>query len=66
MDAAAQSRGSAPELVRLLEHCQMVGHLTQIEERSARGRLEDALGPELACRLLGALTNGRRRAVLLV
>jgi hypothetical protein len=66
MDAAAQSRGLAPELVRLLEHCQMVGRLTQTEQGSARGRLEDALGPELACRLLGALANGSRRAVLLV
>jgi hypothetical protein len=64
MDAAAQSRGSSPELVRLLEHCQMVGYLTQPGQGSAHRRLEDALGRELACRLLGALTTATRRVAL--
>jgi hypothetical protein len=61
MDAAAQFPGSSPGLVRLLEHCRLVGRLTQTETGSARGRLEDELGPELACRLVGALTNSGQR-----
>jgi hypothetical protein len=61
MDAAAQFPGSAPGLVRLLEHCRLVGRLTHTDQGSARCRLEDELGPELACRLVGALSSGRRR-----
>jgi hypothetical protein len=59
MDAAAQCPGSSSGLVRLVEHCRLVGCLTQTDSEDARGRLEDALGPELACRLVGALTSRR-------
>jgi hypothetical protein len=64
MDAAAQVRGSAQALGRLLEHCEALGRLTQSERECARGRLEAALGPELAGRLLGALTRRGGRAAL--
>jgi hypothetical protein len=64
MDAAAQVPGSAAGLVRLLEHCQALGRLTERDQECARGRLEAALGRELAGRLLGALTRGAGRAPL--
>jgi hypothetical protein len=59
MDDAAQCPCSSPGLVRLLEHCRLVECLTQTDSENARGRLEDALGPELTCRLVGALTTRR-------
>jgi hypothetical protein len=64
MDAAAQFRGSAQGLSRLLEHCEALGRLTQSEQECARRRLEAVLGSELAGRLLGALTRGAGQAVL--
>jgi hypothetical protein len=64
MDAAAQVPGSAHGLSRLLEHCEALGRLIQSEPDCARGRLEAALGPELAGRLLGALTRRSGRAAL--
>jgi hypothetical protein len=64
MDAAAQARGSAPGLVRLLQHCEALGRLTQGDHECARGRLEAALGRELAGRLVGALTRRGARAAL--
>jgi hypothetical protein len=64
MDAAAQFPGSAPGLVRLLEHCRLVDYLTQSDTGNTRGRLDDALGPELACWLVAALTKERRRVAL--
>ena len=57
MDAAAQVPGSAQGLVRLIEHCEALGRMTQGDHECARGRLEAALGRELAGRLLGALTG---------
>lgn len=57
MDAAAQVPGSAQGLVRLMEHCEALGRMTQCDDECARGRLEAALGRELAGRLLGALTR---------
>jgi hypothetical protein len=61
--AAAQLPGSAPGLVRLLEHCEALGHLTEVEPLTALGRLEGVLGSELAGRLLVALTSPGRAAV---
>jgi hypothetical protein len=57
MDAAAQSLGSTQGLFRLLDHCEALGRLTQCDQACARGRLEAAVGRELAGRLLGALTR---------
>lgn len=61
--AAAQSPGSAPGLVRLLEHCEALGRLTEVEPVTPFGRLEGVLGCELAGRLLVALTSAGRAAV---
>lgn len=49
---------SAPDL--LLRHCLALGELPEPKE-PARIRLEEALGPELADRLLSALTPQPRR-----
>jgi hypothetical protein len=65
MDAAAQVPGS-PSLVRLIEDCEALGRLTQSSEGCVRGRLEAALGQELAGRLVGALTRRGGGAALLV
>lgn len=64
MDAAAQSPGATPGLVRLLEHCETLDRLTRADHECARGRLEAALGRELAGRLLVALTRRAGRAPL--
>lgn len=63
MDAAAEFRGSGQGLSRLLEHCEALGCLTQGDQECARGRLEAAIGTELAGRLLGALTRRAGHAV---
>jgi hypothetical protein len=60
---AAQSPGSAPGLVRLLEHCEALGRLTRVEPESARWRLEEVLGSEFTGRLVGALTRRGGRAL---
>jgi hypothetical protein len=49
---------SAPDL--LLRHCLALGELPEPRE-PARIRLEEALGPDLADRLLSALTPQPRR-----
>jgi hypothetical protein len=64
MDAAAQLPASGPGLLRLLEHCECVGRLTEHDPRTAFGRLEAVLGRELTDRLLGALMRRDGRAVL--
>jgi hypothetical protein len=60
MDAAAPP----PGLARLLDHCEAIGRLTQGDHECARGRLDAALGRELAGRLLGALTRRGRTALV--
>jgi hypothetical protein len=62
VEAAATSTGTpvhatVPDL--LLRHCLSLGDLTQ-PRRSARLRLEEAVGPELARRLLRSLTPSGR------
>jgi hypothetical protein len=64
MDAAAPAPGAAQGLVRILEHCEALGRLTQCDHECARGRLETALGRELAGLLLGALTRRAGHAAL--
>ena len=44
---------------RLLEHCEAIARLTGPEPASARARLETAIGPELAGRLVLALARPR-------
>jgi hypothetical protein len=51
---------------RLLEHYEALARLTGRDGASARVRLESALGPELASRLVGALAERRARPPALV
>ncbi len=64
MDTAAPPPGFAPGLVRLLEDCEALARLTRGDRERARGRLDAALGHELAGRLVGALTRRVGRAPL--
>ena len=60
MAAAADFRVRRPFAAsRLLEHWEAVSRLTGPESTSARARLETAIGPELAGRLVLALARPR-------
>ena len=67
MEAAAPGHaGGARGAPRLLEHCAVVERLVQAETESARARLEDELGGQLAGLLCRALVQRRpSRAVIL-
>jgi hypothetical protein len=58
MDAAAPTPRTVG-LLRLVAHCEALDRLTGDERTSARSRLDDALGHELATWLVGALTRPR-------
>jgi hypothetical protein len=63
MDAAGGRRaGNGRGAPRLLEHCAALERMLGSEETSARTRLEDVLGGELAGLLCRALTLGPRRS----
>ena len=63
MNANAQPRSGRRGEELLLDDLRRLDALFDVHEASARDRVEKALGPELACRLLGALVPRRRRPV---
>jgi hypothetical protein len=67
MSAAHDSRTGAPGgMSRLLDHCEAIGRVTNAGPASARARLENELGSELARRLVGALVRRGGRGLLVV
>jgi hypothetical protein len=67
MDAAGGRRaGDGRGAPRLLEHCAALERMLGGQETSARMRLDDMLGGELASLLCRALTLGPRRPVAFV
>jgi hypothetical protein len=66
MSAARDSRARATGgTSRLLDHCEAIGRMvTNPGPASARTRLENELGSELACRLVGALARRGGRVLV--
>jgi hypothetical protein len=65
MSAAHDSRARATGgTSRLLDHCEAIGRVTNDGPASARARLENELGSELARRLVGALARRGGRVLL--
>jgi hypothetical protein len=60
MDAAHDFSAARTGMVRILGDCERLGRVTAGGSSNALRRLESALGPELADRLVGALAVGRR------
>ncbi|HEY3070334.1 MAG TPA: hypothetical protein VGJ34_08455 [Gaiellaceae bacterium] len=66
MDAAGGKRaGDERGAPRLLEHCAAFERMLGVEQRSARARLDLALGGELASLLCRGLTRGPRSPAFL-
>jgi hypothetical protein len=67
MYAARDSRPrSTGGTSRLIDHCEAVSRVTTVGSATARVRLENELGSELARRLVGALARRGGRSLLLV
>jgi hypothetical protein len=60
-DSPARATGGTS---RLLDHCEAIGRVTNAGPASARARLENELGLELARRLVGALARRGGRVLL--
>ena len=60
MPAAHSRTRRSPGFAHVLEHCHALSRMTRGASPPARARLETALGPQLASRLVGALARGGR------
>ena len=64
--AAASPQSAAAGVCRLLQDCTTIGWLTTADPACPQQRLEDALGSDLAARLVGALTRKAGRPATVV